>query len=158
MWLFSLKNLKHQEKKAFSALLHPTLDPFFLIAHCNGCCLSASHSTFTSFSLHLSTLLHFRPASDMSPQSSNDAKQDNSTKRTSIAAGTPTLSKTETVFCGATAGVVSRFVIAPLDVVKIRLQVPLHWIRLFLQTNHPSTVVAHTSVSRGHTDQANLLS
>ncbi|KAF9948508.1 mitochondrial thiamine pyrophosphate transporter [Mortierella alpina] len=58
----------------------------------------------------------------MSPQSSNDAKQDNSTKRTSIAAGTPTLSKTETVFCGATAGVVSRFVIAPLDVVKIRLQ------------------------------------
>ncbi|KAF9276908.1 mitochondrial thiamine pyrophosphate transporter [Mortierella alpina] len=58
----------------------------------------------------------------MSKQSSNDAKHDNSTKRTSIAAGTPTLSKTETVFCGATAGVVSRFVIAPLDVVKIRLQ------------------------------------
>lgn len=26
-------------------------------------------------------------------------------------------------FCGATAGVVSRFVIAPLDVVKIRLQI-----------------------------------
>ncbi|KAF9929691.1 mitochondrial thiamine pyrophosphate transporter [Mortierella alpina] len=58
----------------------------------------------------------------MSKQGSNDAKQDSSTKRTSIAAGTPTLSKTETVFCGATAGVVSRFVIAPLDVVKIRLQ------------------------------------
>ncbi|KAG0369061.1 mitochondrial thiamine pyrophosphate transporter [Gamsiella multidivaricata] len=46
----------------------------------------------------------------------------NVTKRTSIAAGTPTLSKTETVLCGAAAGVVSRFVIAPLDVVKIRLQ------------------------------------
>ncbi|KAF9416245.1 mitochondrial thiamine pyrophosphate transporter [Podila epigama] len=41
----------------------------------------------------------------------------------SIAAGSPTLTKAETVFCGSTAGVVSRFVIAPLDVVKIRLQV-----------------------------------
>ncbi|KAG9066401.1 mitochondrial thiamine pyrophosphate transporter [Linnemannia hyalina] len=39
-----------------------------------------------------------------------------------IAAGTPTLTKAETVFCGSTAGVISRFVIAPLDVVKIRLQ------------------------------------
>ncbi|KFH68945.1 hypothetical protein MVEG_05747 [Podila verticillata NRRL 6337] len=43
--------------------------------------------------------------------------------RKSIAAGAPTLTKIETVFCGSTAGVVSRFVIAPLDVVKIRLQV-----------------------------------
>ncbi|KAF9321952.1 mitochondrial thiamine pyrophosphate transporter [Podila horticola] len=43
-------------------------------------------------------------------------------ERSSIAAGAPSLSKTETVLCGATAGVVSRFVIAPLDVVKIRLQ------------------------------------
>ncbi|KAF9566019.1 mitochondrial thiamine pyrophosphate transporter [Mortierella alpina] len=58
----------------------------------------------------------------MSKHSIDDAKQDSSIKRTSIAAGTPTLSKSETVFCGATAGVVSRFVIAPLDVVKIRLQ------------------------------------
>ncbi|KAG0055078.1 mitochondrial thiamine pyrophosphate transporter [Linnemannia elongata] len=39
-----------------------------------------------------------------------------------IAVGTPTLTKAETVFCGSTAGVISRFVIAPLDVVKIRLQ------------------------------------
>ncbi|KAF8924505.1 mitochondrial thiamine pyrophosphate transporter [Dissophora ornata] len=55
---------------------------------------------------------------------SNDTSHDHSSsnKRTSIAAGTPTLSKTETVLCGATSGVVSRFVIAPLDVVKIRMQ------------------------------------
>ncbi|KAF9567081.1 mitochondrial thiamine pyrophosphate transporter [Mortierella alpina] len=47
-----------------------------------------------------------------------DAQHD----RKSIAIGSPTLTKAETVFCGSTAGVVSRFVIAPLDVVKIRLQ------------------------------------
>ncbi|KAF9189634.1 mitochondrial thiamine pyrophosphate transporter [Haplosporangium sp. Z 767] len=50
------------------------------------------------------------------------ATKSSNSQRTSIAAGTPTLSKVETVFCGASAGVVSRFVIAPLDVVKIRLQ------------------------------------
>ncbi|KAF9141286.1 mitochondrial thiamine pyrophosphate transporter [Linnemannia schmuckeri] len=43
-------------------------------------------------------------------------------KNGGLAVGTPTLTKAETVFCGSTAGVVSRFVIAPLDVVKIRLQ------------------------------------
>ncbi|GJJ72586.1 solute carrier family 25 (mitochondrial thiamine pyrophosphate transporter), member 19 [Entomortierella parvispora] len=43
--------------------------------------------------------------------------------RQSIAAGAPNLTKIETVLCGSTAGVVSRFVIAPLDVVKIRLQI-----------------------------------
>ncbi|KAG0297601.1 mitochondrial thiamine pyrophosphate transporter [Linnemannia gamsii] len=43
-------------------------------------------------------------------------------KKGGIAVGTPTLTKVETVLCGSTAGVVSRFVIAPLDVVKIRLQ------------------------------------
>ncbi|KAG0265064.1 mitochondrial thiamine pyrophosphate transporter [Linnemannia exigua] len=47
---------------------------------------------------------------------------DTSSKKGGIAIGTPTLTKAETVFCGSTAGVVSRFVIAPLDVVKIRLQ------------------------------------
>ncbi|KAF9921068.1 mitochondrial thiamine pyrophosphate transporter [Linnemannia zychae] len=52
----------------------------------------------------------------------NDVKQPSAQQRSSIAEGTPILSKTETVFCGALAGVVSRFVIAPLDVVKIRLQ------------------------------------
>jgi solute carrier family 25 thiamine pyrophosphate transporter 19 len=48
---------------------------------------------------------------------------DTSTKKGGITVGTPTLTKAETVFCGSTAGVVSRFVVAPLDVVKIRLQV-----------------------------------
>ncbi|KAF9431397.1 mitochondrial thiamine pyrophosphate transporter [Entomortierella beljakovae] len=54
--------------------------------------------------------------------SENASKALNDTKRSSITAGAPTLSKAETVLCGASAGVVSRFVIAPLDVVKIRLQ------------------------------------
>ncbi|KAF9898669.1 mitochondrial thiamine pyrophosphate transporter [Lobosporangium transversale] len=39
-----------------------------------------------------------------------------------MTSGAPTLTKAETALCGSTAGVVSRFVIAPLDVVKIRLQ------------------------------------
>ncbi|KAF9105745.1 mitochondrial thiamine pyrophosphate transporter [Mortierella sp. AM989] len=39
-----------------------------------------------------------------------------------VIAGSTSLTKVETVLCGSTAGVVSRFVIAPLDVVKIRLQ------------------------------------
>ncbi|KAF9429562.1 mitochondrial thiamine pyrophosphate transporter [Entomortierella beljakovae] len=43
-------------------------------------------------------------------------KQKNNTRKTS------SLSMVETTMCGSTAGVVSRFVIAPLDVVKIRLQ------------------------------------
>ncbi|KAF9584325.1 mitochondrial thiamine pyrophosphate transporter [Lunasporangiospora selenospora] len=52
----------------------------------------------------------------------NTDNNDTTKSRSSITAGTPTLSKTETVLCGATAGVVARFVIAPLDVVKIRMQ------------------------------------
>ncbi|KAG0249236.1 mitochondrial thiamine pyrophosphate transporter [Actinomortierella ambigua] len=43
-----------------------------------------------------------------------------------ITAGTPSLTKAETVLCGSTAGVISRFVVAPLDVVKIRLQMQTH--------------------------------
>ncbi|KAG0256772.1 mitochondrial thiamine pyrophosphate transporter [Mortierella polycephala] len=46
----------------------------------------------------------------------------NTSTRTRISVGAPNLTKAETVFCGSTAGVVSRFIIAPLDVVKIRLQ------------------------------------
>ncbi|KAG0225144.1 mitochondrial carrier domain-containing protein [Mortierella sp. GBAus27b] len=49
-------------------------------------------------------------------------KDTTTSKKTGVTAGTLTLSMKETVFCGAVAGVVSRFVIAPLDVVKIRLQ------------------------------------
>ncbi|KAG0371778.1 mitochondrial thiamine pyrophosphate transporter [Mortierella sp. AD032] len=65
------------------------------------------------------------------PQSTSTNRTNNDTnntpqQRASIAEGTPTLSKSETVLCGASAGVVSRFVIAPLDVVKIRLQMQTH--------------------------------
>jgi len=58
------------------------------------------------------------PTAKQSTANSNKAHD-----RQSISAGAPTLTKLETVLCGSTAGVVSRFVIAPLDVVKIRLQV-----------------------------------
>ncbi|KAF9396419.1 mitochondrial thiamine pyrophosphate transporter [Podila verticillata] len=63
-------------------------------------------------------------------------------ERSSIAAGAPSLSKTETVLCGATAGVVSRFVIAPLDVVKIRLQMQT-------QRKDLSTVLGRGSTGNG---------
>ncbi|KAG0094746.1 mitochondrial thiamine pyrophosphate transporter [Podila epicladia] len=64
-------------------------------------------------------------------------------ERSSIAAGAPSLSKTETVFCGATAGVVSRFVIAPLDVVKIRLQMQTQ--RTDLSTLLGRELISHAS-------------
>ncbi|KAF9145198.1 mitochondrial thiamine pyrophosphate transporter [Mortierella sp. GBA39] len=54
--------------------------------------------------------------------SSNPEQKHGTSIKGGIAAGTTTLTKAETVFCGSTAGVISRFVIAPLDVVKIRLQ------------------------------------
>ncbi|ORZ27682.1 mitochondrial carrier domain-containing protein [Lobosporangium transversale] len=71
----------------------------------------------------------------------NKSGSDVSTRRSSIAAGAPTLSKTETVLCGATAGVVSRFVIAPLDVVKIRLQMQT-------QRKDLSTILRRTSSTK----------
>ncbi|KAG0073233.1 mitochondrial thiamine pyrophosphate transporter [Linnemannia elongata] len=73
----------------------------------------------------------------------DNANQDSKTsQRASIAEGTPTLSKTETVLCGASAGVVSRFVIAPLDVVKIRLQMQT-------QRKDLSTLLKRKGVSSG---------
>lgn len=36
------------------------------------------------------------------------------------------LTQTESVFCGASAGLITRFVVAPLDLVKIRLQLDRH--------------------------------
>ncbi|KAG0228404.1 mitochondrial thiamine pyrophosphate transporter [Actinomortierella wolfii] len=59
-------------------------------------------------------------------QEQQPAHKDSSQAKKGITAGTPNLTKAETVLCGSTAGVVSRFVVAPLDVVKIRLQMQTH--------------------------------
>ncbi|KAK9460199.1 mitochondrial carrier domain-containing protein [Lipomyces oligophaga] len=50
------------------------------------------------------------------------------------------ISQTETIVCGAVAGLTSRFFVAPLDVVKIRLQ---------LQTNQLNTTSSSKPVYRG---------
>ncbi|KAG0017794.1 mitochondrial thiamine pyrophosphate transporter [Podila clonocystis] len=79
-------------------------------------------TTTTSSGTPLSSATPTTVANKNSRLSKRDTAETNHDRK-SIAAGAPTLTKAETVFCGSTAGVVSRFVIAPLDVVKIRLQV-----------------------------------
>ncbi|KAF9358939.1 mitochondrial thiamine pyrophosphate transporter [Mortierella sp. AD094] len=79
--------------------------------------INASHAHNDNPAIHVQG-----PDSTTTKNSNEGTHEKTGTKRSSIAAGAPTLSKTETVLCGASAGVVSRFVIAPLDVVKIRLQ------------------------------------
>ncbi|KAG0209981.1 mitochondrial thiamine pyrophosphate transporter [Mortierella sp. GBA30] len=83
-------------------------------------------SSFVETVAGTTSALAVTPANTITLPGSATAKSTTATNtrhdRKGIVAGTPTLSKAETVFCGSTAGVVSRFVIAPLDVVKIRLQ------------------------------------
>ncbi|KAF9335972.1 mitochondrial thiamine pyrophosphate transporter [Podila minutissima] len=79
-------------------------------------------ATATSSGTPLSSAKPIIMANENNRLSKRDTTETNHDRK-SIAAGAPTLTKAETVFCGSTAGVVSRFVIAPLDVVKIRLQV-----------------------------------
>ncbi|KAG0301466.1 mitochondrial thiamine pyrophosphate transporter [Dissophora globulifera] len=67
-----------------------------------------------------------------------------SNNKEAIAAGSPKLTKIETVLCGSTAGVVSRFVIAPLDVVKIRLQLQTQRKELPVVLRHKTTRVGRT--------------
>ncbi|KAG0087368.1 mitochondrial thiamine pyrophosphate transporter [Podila epicladia] len=83
---------------------------------------SASVTTIATATTPLSSAQPTTMANKNNPLSKRDTAETNHDRK-SIAAGAPTLTKAETVFCGSTAGVVSRFVIAPLDVVKIRLQV-----------------------------------
>ncbi|KAG0333780.1 mitochondrial thiamine pyrophosphate transporter [Podila humilis] len=80
---------------------------------------SGQGSTSTNNNIHNGS----GTATESIPQQQTKAKATNHDRKDIIAAGTPNLTKVETVFCGSTAGVISRFVIAPLDVVKIRLQV-----------------------------------
>ncbi|KAF9547746.1 mitochondrial thiamine pyrophosphate transporter [Mortierella hygrophila] len=87
---------------------------------------SHSHPLPHSQQPHTSSLPQSTSATKYTTTTTTTSHDAKISQRASIAEGTPTLSKTETVFCGASAGVVSRFVIAPLDVVKIRLQMQTH--------------------------------
>ncbi|KAI7907929.1 mitochondrial carrier domain-containing protein [Cokeromyces recurvatus] len=62
------------------------------------------------------------------------------------------LSSTELAFCGATAGVISRVVIAPLDVVKIRMQLQTH--RTHFSFNAPKKHQLTSKIKYSNTIQA----
>ncbi|KAF9994664.1 mitochondrial thiamine pyrophosphate transporter [Entomortierella chlamydospora] len=83
---------------------------------------SVANTTHT-FSITAPTTLDTPVTTTTATTTSTKAEKRINKDQGGIVAGSPSLTKIETVFCGSTAGIVSRFVIAPLDVVKIRLQV-----------------------------------
>ncbi|KAF9935208.1 mitochondrial thiamine pyrophosphate transporter [Linnemannia zychae] len=84
--------------------------------------IAISSLTATTVTTPLSASATTATTSTTSTTAPKHHKKNETSVKSGIAVGSPTLTKTETVFCGSTAGVVSRFVIAPLDVIKIRLQ------------------------------------
>ncbi|KAF9976119.1 mitochondrial thiamine pyrophosphate transporter [Actinomortierella ambigua] len=93
---------------------------------------AAAHSPSNTSALHAdpsgmtaSTTAHHQHQQQQQQRETTPRETSSTTAKT-VTAGTPSLTKAETVLCGSTAGVVSRFVVAPLDVVKIRLQMQTH--------------------------------
>ncbi|KAI8322605.1 mitochondrial carrier [Martensiomyces pterosporus] len=79
----------------------------------------ATRQTHTSSSTTAGTAACRR---DGSPLSADPARDNNVLLKTSRTAVSRELTSVENAFCGATAGLVSRAVVAPFDVVKITLQ------------------------------------